>query len=59
MTKLEYPYGYFCTYKAALCWESYRIGCKECSRDVLSTRKEKVKNRIKDTSESQPVMNTS
>ena len=59
MTKLEYPYGYFCTCKAALYREGYRIGCKECLRDVLSTRKDEVKNRIKDTSESHSVINTS
>ena len=59
MTKLEYPNGYFCTYKAILCREGYRYGCEKCLRNALPTKKDEIKDWTKDIWESRPVLNTS
>ena len=59
MTKLEYPNGYFYMYKAILCREDYCYGCEKYLRNVLSTRKDEVKDWTRDVWESRSVVKTS
>jgi hypothetical protein len=52
MVTLEYPNGYFCTYKAIHCAEGYRYGCEKCLRASLAAKTEEAKDWTRDMWES-------
>jgi hypothetical protein len=48
MVTLEYPNGYFCTYKAVHCTEGYRYGCEKCLKSGMSVKPEAAKDWTRD-----------
>ena len=52
MVTLEYPNGYFCTYKSMYCAEGYRYGCQKCLSSAAVNQQSDSKDWTKDMWES-------